>query len=162
MIQALFMTAAAIAIWQSGQRSIATDRGDPAWTGVLSFVCLGFMSATMGLQGIMGKRVNTQFATTSTLDSLSMPLIFLTAVAVVLTTVWCEFMADPNLFQMKRMKSRDHKFIAIFALFVGGFIGRAILDQIGSAGALGVGTGMRVVIAVGWLFVKGKAPPTKE
>jgi len=141
MIQAIFTMAAAIAIWKSGQGSIADDRGDPAWTGALSFVCLGFMSAAMGLQGIMGKRVNTQFTTT-----------------IVLTTVWCEFMADPKLFAMKRIQSRDHKLIAILVLFIGGFVGRAILDQIGSAGALGVGVGMRLVIAFGWLFVKGKAP----
>jgi len=141
-IQALLMMAAAIAIWQGGQPSIAADRGTPAWTNALGFVCIGFMSATMGLQGIMGKRVNTQFATT-----------------IVLTTVWCEFMADPDLFKLrKRILSRDHKIIAIFALFFGGFVGRSILAQIGSAGALGVGTGMRLLVAISWLFVKSKPP----
>lgn len=150
--------AAAIAIWKSGQGSIADDRGDPAWTGALSFVCLGFMSAAMGLQGIMGKRVNTQFTTTSAFNLISSLCIHLTSIIVVLTTVWCEFMADPKLFAMKRIQSRDHKLIAILVLFIGGFVGRAILDQIGSAGALGVGVGMRLVIAFGWLFVKGKAP----
>jgi len=145
MIQALFTTAAAIAIWQSGQGSIASNRGNPAWTNALSFVCLGFMSATMGLQGIMGKRVNTQFATT-----------------IVLTTVWCEVMADPKLFDRRRTPSRDHKFLAIFVLFLGGFVGRAILAQIGSAGALGVGTGMRVLVAFSWLFVKGQSPATSS
>ena len=50
--------------------------------------------------------------------------------------------------------------VGIVALFVGGFAGRAILDQIGSAGALGVGTGIRVLIAIWWLFVPGK--PTKQ
>lgn len=66
MIQALFTMAAAIAIWKSGQPSTADSRDDPAWTNALAFVTIGFMSASMGLQGIMGKRVNTQFATTST------------------------------------------------------------------------------------------------
>ena len=65
-IQALFTMAAALAIWKSGQPSAADARDDPAWSNALSFVCIGFMSASMGLQGIMGKRVNTQFATTST------------------------------------------------------------------------------------------------
>jgi MFS family permease len=64
-LQALFTMAGAIAIWQSGQGSVASDRGTPSWTNALSFVGLAFISASMGLQGIMGKRVNTQFATTS-------------------------------------------------------------------------------------------------
>lgn len=74
-----------------------------------------------------------------------------------LTTVWCELMADPKLFQLNRwIISRDHKVIAIFALFVGGFIGRALIDQIGAAGTLGVGCAVRTIIAVWWLFVPGK------
>lgn len=64
-LQALFTMTAALTIWKSGQGSIASDRGDPSWTGVLSFVCLAFMSASLGLQGIQGKRLNTQFGTTS-------------------------------------------------------------------------------------------------
>lgn len=63
-IQTLFTMAAAIAIWQSHQGSVADVRANPAWTNVASFVCVGFLSASMGLQGIMGKRVNTQFTTT--------------------------------------------------------------------------------------------------
>ncbi|KAH9939192.1 hypothetical protein B0H21DRAFT_757223 [Amylocystis lapponica] len=139
-IQALFSMAAALAVWKSGQGSVASDRGDPAWTNARTFVAIGFMSASVGLQGIMGKRVNTQFTTT-----------------VVLTTVWCELMADPKLFQFNRyIISRDHKIIAIVAVFIGGFVGRAIIDAIGSAGALGVGTGFRLLIAICWLFVPGK------
>lgn len=57
---------AAITIWQSGQGSVGDNRGDPAWNNVLSFVTIGFMSVSMGLQGIMGKRLNTQFTTTGT------------------------------------------------------------------------------------------------
>lgn len=67
-IQTLFTSAAAIAIWKNGQQgSVADSRGDPVWTNTLSFVCIGFMSASMGLQGIMGKRTNTQFTTTGKL-----------------------------------------------------------------------------------------------
>ena len=77
--------------------------------------------------------------------------------AVVLTTVWCELMADPKLFQLNRwIISRDHKVIAIFSLSLGGFVGRALIDQIGAAGTLGVGCGIRTLIAVWWLFVPGK------
>ncbi|OCH88541.1 hypothetical protein OBBRIDRAFT_795162 [Obba rivulosa] len=146
MIQALFTMAAALAAWKSGQGSVADNRGDPAWTNALTFVALGFMSASMGLQGIMGKRVNTQFATT-----------------IVLTTVWCELMADPKLFRLNhRVISRDHKVIGILALFVGGFVGRALIDAIGSPGTLGIGCGMRVLIAAWWLVVPGKAGEKKK
>ncbi|OAX43146.1 hypothetical protein K503DRAFT_821196 [Rhizopogon vinicolor AM-OR11-026] len=139
-IQAIFTMAAAISIWQSHQGSVADSRANPAWTNTLSFVCVGFMSASMGLQGIMGKRVNTQFTTT-----------------VVLTTTWCELMADPKLFDIRRMViSRDHKIMAIGSLFLGGFAGRALLDKIGSAGTLGIGTGIRLIISAWWLFVPEK------
>ena len=75
---------------------------------------------------------------------------------MVLTTVWCELLSDPKLFRPKFQITRDHKVLAVFSLFLGGFVGRAILDQIGSAGAFGVGTGIRVVIALLWLFVPAK------
>lgn len=139
-IQTLFTMAAAIAIWKSGQGSVADVRDNPAWNNTLSFVCIGFMSASMGLQGIMGKRTNTQFTTT-----------------VVLTTTWCELMTDPQLFDIRRLViSRDHKIMAIGSLFVGGFLGRALLDAIGSAGTLGVGTGLRFIVSIWWLFVPAK------
>ena len=47
--------------------------------------------------------------------------------------------------------------LLVVALFLGGFVGRAIIDAAGAAATLGVGTGMRVVIAIWWLFVPGKA-----
>jgi len=141
-IQALFTMAAAICVWQSGQGSIASSRGDPAWTNATAFAAIGFASASLGLQGIMGKRVNTQFATT-----------------IVLTTVWCELMADPKLFVRRAVISRDHKILAVFALFVGGFVGRAIVDSpIGGAGAFGVGTGFRVIAAISWFWVPSPKP----
>lgn len=140
MIQALFTMAAAIAIWQSGQGSIAPNRITPAWTNTISFVCLGFMSASMGLQGIMGKRISSPFATT-----------------VVLTSVWCELLADSKLFNLRKaIASRDHKALAVFSLFLGAFIGRALLAQIGSGGALGIATGIRFLLAFGWLLVPSK------
>ncbi|KAF8881792.1 hypothetical protein BD779DRAFT_1545336 [Infundibulicybe gibba] len=140
LIQAVFTMAAAIAIWKSGQASIADDRGDPSWTNVLTFVGIAFMSVSLGVQGIVGKRLNTQFGTT-----------------IVLTTVWVELMSDPRLFQIRKaVVTRDHKLIAAVSLFVGGFIGRAILGKIGAAGTLGVGVGLRVLIAFSWIFVPSK------
>lgn len=64
-LQSLFTMAAALTLWKSDSASIADNRGDVLWTNVLSFVTIVFMSASLGLQGIMGKRVNTQFTTTS-------------------------------------------------------------------------------------------------
>ncbi|KIJ63810.1 hypothetical protein HYDPIDRAFT_112772 [Hydnomerulius pinastri MD-312] len=139
-IQTVFTMVAALTIWKSGQGSVADARDDPAWSNALSFVCIGFMSASMGLQGIMGKRLNTQFTTT-----------------VVLTTTWCELMTEPKLFSFRRLvASRDHKVMAILALFIGGFTGRALLDKIGSAGTLGIGTGFRLLITLWWFFVPQK------
>lgn len=70
-------------------------------------------------------------------------------------------MADPKLFTFNRfIITRDHKIIAITALFIGGFASRAILDKIGSDGALGVATGIRFLIGLWWLFVPAK--PAKK
>jgi hypothetical protein len=145
MIQSVLLAAGAICIWQSGQGSIADDRGEPSWTNTLTFVGLAFMSASLGLQGIMGKRLNTQFTTT-----------------IVLTTVWCELMADPKLFQLRHwVKTRDHKLVAALSIFLGGFAGRAILDKIGAAGAIGVGVGIRILISISWIFVPALTSKSK-
>jgi hypothetical protein len=61
--QALFTVAASLAIWKSREPSVSID-GFPILTNPLSFVCIAFMSASLGLQGIMAKRLNTQFGTT--------------------------------------------------------------------------------------------------
>ena len=80
----------------------------------------------------------------------------LTGGQVVLTTVWCELMADPKLFVSRPVRSRDHKILAVAALFIGGFCSRAILQAIGSPASLGIGAGIRVVIALSWFFVPAK------
>ncbi|TFK33974.1 hypothetical protein BDQ12DRAFT_700588 [Crucibulum laeve] len=144
-IQAVFTMAAAIAFWKSGQSSIANQRDDPAWTNTLTFVGLAFMSASLGVQGILGKRLNTQFGTT-----------------IVLTTVWVELMTDPRLFRLRqRVMSRDHRLIAAVSLFLGAFVGRAILGQLGAGGTLGVAVGIRVLVTLSWIFVPGKAVVAK-
>ncbi|KAF5383000.1 hypothetical protein D9615_004846 [Tricholomella constricta] len=144
LLQAFLTMAAALTVWKSGQPSIAPDRGAPAWTNNLTFVSLAFMSASLGVQGIQGKRLNTQFGTT-----------------IVLTTVWVELVSDPRLFKLReKVVSRDHKIIAALALFVGGFMGRALVGKIGAAGTLGIAVGLRVLIAVSWIFVGGKSSAT--
>ncbi|RXW13328.1 hypothetical protein EST38_g12522 [Candolleomyces aberdarensis] len=139
-IQALLTMAGAIAFWKSGQPSLANERDQPAWSNALSFVGLAFISASLGLQGVLGKRLNTAFGTT-----------------IVLTTVWVELMTDPSLLKIhKKVLSRDHRLIAAVSLFLGAFIGRAILAALGTAGTLGVGVGLRVLIALSWVFVPQK------
>jgi hypothetical protein len=84
-------------------------------------------------------------------------LIMMLGYTVVLTTTWCELMTEPKLFEFRRLvASRDHKIVAIVALFVGGFTGRALLDKIGSAGTLGVGTALRLLIALWWFLIPKK------
>ena len=65
MFQALCTILAALVLWMGYQddQSFPTR---PVWTSPYGFAAIAFASASMGLQGIMGKRVNTQFATTST------------------------------------------------------------------------------------------------
>jgi hypothetical protein len=65
LVQALLTMAAAIVIWKSGESSVAGSREDPAWTNVLTFVGLTFISLSLGLQGVQGKRLDTHFGTTS-------------------------------------------------------------------------------------------------
>lgn len=65
-------------------------------------------------------------------------------------------MAEPALFTTKLARSRDLKIIAVSALFLGGFVGRALLDKIGDAGTFGIGTGFRVIIAFMWLWTPAK------
>lgn len=65
VFQALLTMAAALVLWHSHQGSVSSGRDAPAWSNAGAYACLGLMSASMGLQGIMGKRVNAQFATTS-------------------------------------------------------------------------------------------------
>jgi hypothetical protein len=139
-IQAVLTMAGAVALWQSGEPALADARDNPAWTNALSFVGLAFISASLGVQGILGKRLNTQFGTT-----------------IVLTTVWVELMSDPRLFTLKqRVMTRDHRLIAAVSLFLGAFIGRAILAKLGTGGTLGIGVGFRILICFSWIFVPSK------
>jgi hypothetical protein len=129
MLQALMTMVAAICIWKSGEGYLATNRGVPAWTNGSSYVALGFASASIGLQGIMGKRVNSQFATTGFFfDHFTSPISY--HCLVVLTTIWCELMADPNFFKPRFVRTRDHKLLSVFALFLGGFVSRAIIQKV--------------------------------
>jgi hypothetical protein len=67
-------------------------------------------------------------------------------------------MGDPKLFNLRsKVITRDHKLIAAVFLFLGGFISRALLQTIGSPATLGIGVGLRILIAFSWLFVPGSS-----
>ena len=54
-------------------------------------------------------------------------------IIVVLTIVWCELMAEPQLFYLRYVKTRDLKVVAVSTLFLGGLIGRVLLNILGSS-----------------------------
>lgn len=140
LAQAGCLMAAALCCLYSREADVAESRGDPSWANPLGLAALGFCSASLGIQGIIGKRLNTQFAT-----------------AVVLTTIWVELVNDPLLFARRAVKSRDHKASAVAMLFIGGLVSRALLDTIGSSATLGIAAGLRVLGSIGWFWV-----PTKQ
>lgn len=72
-------------------------------------------------------------------------------------------MSDPRLFKFRqRVMSRDHRLIAAVALFLGAFVGRAILAQLGTAATMGIGVGFRMFITLSWIFVPSKAASSRR
>lgn len=156
LFQAVCTAAAAIAIWQSGSAKIAQDSSVPAWYNTLTFVGMGFVSYSMGLQGAMGRHLNSPFGATGRLPLFfSLRLLNLFAV-VVLTSTFVELFIDPGLFLRQRVYTRDAKFIGCFALGLGAFVARALMWEIGDGETMGIGAALRVIIAFSWLFVPGK------
>ncbi|KAJ7253722.1 hypothetical protein B0H12DRAFT_577832 [Mycena haematopus] len=137
--QAALTLVAGICIQQNKQHGIVVARGEPSWTNALMLAGLALMAASLGLQGIMAKRLNTHFSTT-----------------VVLTAPLIELMADPHLFDRCKITGRDHKVLAFGALFAGAVVARVLLGQVGAAAALGFGAGIRLLVALGWCFVRGQ------
>lgn len=63
-IQSLCTMSAALCAWKSGQ-PVPASRADPGWSNILAFAAIGFISASLGLQGIMAMRSKSQMGTTS-------------------------------------------------------------------------------------------------
>ncbi|KAF5366254.1 hypothetical protein D9758_005683 [Tetrapyrgos nigripes] len=140
-IQALLTMAAAVAIWTSdqGYPGITDERftRGAAWTDARAFLCLCFMSASMGLQGLMSLQLKTDSGAT-------LPL----------TTTWCELMSVDTLFSLNRLDTaRDQRVFGIASVFLGGIVARSIAARLGSPGVLGIGVAIRVVISLSWYFV---------
>ncbi|KAF7291920.1 hypothetical protein MIND_01217400 [Mycena indigotica] len=141
LIQAILTLIAAACIYASGEESISTGRGVPAWNSALSSIAMGLMAASLGIQGVIGKRITSNFSTT-----------------VVLTALWIEFVSDPKFLKspMKRMVNRDNRIMALFVLFAGAVLARVALLYVEAVGALLFAAVLRVAIASWWLTVKGK------
>ncbi|KAK7059711.1 Aldedh domain-containing protein [Favolaschia claudopus] len=155
LVQSVLTLVAGVCIQMSGQGGI-TDfvldfgagghgGGGTRWTHWLAYAGLACMAGSLGLQGIMAKRLNTGFSTT-----------------VVLTSVWIDLMVDPKLFFFKKSKGRDQKVLALLALFFGAFLARLLLGEMGAPAVLTVGAAVRLGIAGAWFFVKGKEGEGEE
>lgn len=137
LLSAGLTMAAALCAMTANESGLTDSRAHPSWTNARGVLALAFASASMGLQALLGTRIGAHFATT-----------------VVLTSIWVQVISDPVLFRFKNIyKQRDYKFLAIFSLFCGGFVGRVLTGTIGPAGTLGIGAGFRVFIAGSWMFV---------
>ncbi|KAJ3201868.1 hypothetical protein HDU82_007814 [Entophlyctis luteolus] len=137
VLQAVLLAIAAGCIYAADEPDIASSRGTPSWTSAAAFLGLAFASASLGLQGIVAKRLNTQFGTT-----------------LVLTTIWVELLNDPKLFVFGRVKTRDHRLLAVLFLFVGAFVGRALIESsVGTFGTLLIGAAFRALTAIVWAFI---------
>ncbi|KAF5336506.1 hypothetical protein D9611_006584 [Ephemerocybe angulata] len=130
LIQALLSLTAAYTFWD------LEDHSGPV-SSLRHLAGVACLSASLGVQGIMARRLGTQFSTT-----------------IVLTAIFVELTADPTLFQVMRpVRSRDQKWLAVFALGFGVVVGRLILGQLGTALTIGVGVLIRITIASSWLFI---------
>lgn len=135
--QVLLTVAAACLVL--GERDYGS-RACPSWADARGMAALGCLSAGLGIQGIIGKRVGSEMNTT-----------------VVLTTTWVEIFNDPGLLTLGFVRSRDARVAGVLAVFVGAFVGRALIGAIGGVGALAVLAGMRALSAVGWALVPAAA-----
>lgn len=73
---------------------------------------------------------------------------------MVLTTIWVQIMSDPDMLRLNRRSlARDSRLLAVLFLLIGGIVGRALMNTIGDSSTLAIGAGIRVLIAIFWLFV---------
>ena len=56
----------------------------------------------------------------------------------------------------RRVPSRDHRANAILMLFLGAFIGRVLTGTIGGAATIGIGAGLKMLVAFTFYWVPSK------
>ncbi|KDQ08582.1 hypothetical protein BOTBODRAFT_72306, partial [Botryobasidium botryosum FD-172 SS1] len=136
LFQGLLSLFACFTAHASRESSFAAERRVPSWITPLGFTSLAFISASVGLQSAMAVRLGTQFSN-----------------SVVLTTVWVQLVTEPTWFKLDFLPRRDHKILGILLLFIGGFLGRVLVNTVGVSSALAIASGFRVVIALMWYLV---------
>ncbi|GAA5846644.1 hypothetical protein JCM3766R1_005795 [Sporobolomyces carnicolor] len=153
----LLTMAAALCAHFSAGPSIAEFRTEAGWQDALGMAALGFASASLGLQA-KGSRELTFFAIACSvlsrvLTCLPQRINSQFGTSVVLTTVWVELLNSPKIFLLGRNKFRDHRVIAVFAVFLGGMCSAGIVFASSSAVAFGVCSGLRIISMFSWLLV---------
>ncbi|KAH8828537.1 hypothetical protein DL96DRAFT_1709818 [Flagelloscypha sp. PMI_526] len=136
-IQALCTAAASVLIWTSRSGTIATDSLHEVWQNRWTFVALGFISFSLGLQGVVARGLNTPFGAT-----------------VVLTSTFVELLSDPHLLDFTRfVYTRECKLAGCASLAIGAFVARTLMPVVGDGETLAIAAGLRVLVALSWLFV---------
>lgn len=118
-----------------------TGRGSFGWVELCPIALLAFQSAGQ----IVASRV---------LKYNSMP-------TVVLTSLYCDLMSDPNLLTAGLFEDpdRNRRAVSAIALFVGATIGGALIKtDVGYSGALWIATGVKGLMVLAWLLWKQKKP----
>ncbi|PGH23967.1 hypothetical protein AJ80_02029 [Polytolypa hystricis UAMH7299] len=79
---------------------------------------------------------------------------------VVLTTVLCDFLIDPQLVSTKRgwhtHAMRNRRLATFVALFAGAMVSGGLTKAAGLASSLWLAAGLKFVVTILWLFWKGK------
>lgn len=63
LLQSGLTLSASLCALYSSQSGFSDSRADPSWTNTLGFLALGFASASMGLQALIGTRIGAHLAT---------------------------------------------------------------------------------------------------
>ncbi|CAE6485129.1 unnamed protein product [Rhizoctonia solani] len=147
LFQALLLVGAAVAAMHDPTRRSSLAAGassnprapaNAPWSSAYGFTALALMSLSMGFQGVMAHRMGSGFGAT-----------------VVLSSLWVELVGSPGGIRWREY--RGVRVYTILLFIVGGLVGAVMRDTgvLGVPNAIFVGAGMRVAIALSWIFVKG-------
>ncbi|KAH7334109.1 hypothetical protein B0J17DRAFT_771167 [Rhizoctonia solani] len=147
LFQALLLVGAAVAAMHDPTRRSSLAAGatsnprapaNAPWSSAYGFTALALMSLSMGFQGVMAHRMGSGFGAT-----------------VVLSSLWVELVGSPGGIRWREY--RGVRVYTILLFIVGGLVGAVLRDTgvVGVPNAIFVGAGMRVAIALSWIFVKG-------
>ncbi|KAH8814785.1 hypothetical protein DL96DRAFT_1715952 [Flagelloscypha sp. PMI_526] len=115
----------AVLVFLSDSPNIAPDSLHVAWKNSFTFVALGTIAFSMGLQATMARNLNTPFGATGT---------------------FVELFSDPELFHIRRyVYTRDSKLLGCLSLGMGAFAARSLIVPVGDGGLLIIAVGLRVV-----------------